>query len=113
LWPDFDGTYSTARLLTLVLSAQLGDIATLKALLDPCVTSAQPDAVAQRAIEESVLDFYWASDSDRPDIVVWECIDQPAITAQISLAGCLLAIGQPGEAVKALAFRLHWSHIWL
>jgi tetratricopeptide (TPR) repeat protein len=99
---DHAGVYSTARLVGLVMSAEVGDIATLRALLGPCITNAQPDHFAQRAIKESLLDFYWEPDSDRADIVVWECIDQPAITAQIALAGCLLAISQTAEAVKAL-----------
>jgi tetratricopeptide (TPR) repeat protein len=99
---DRVGAYSTARLLALVLSAEVGDVATLLALLGPCITNAQPDGFAQRAIKESLLNFYGAPDSDRADIVVWECIDQPAITAQISLAGGLLAVGQTAEAVKAL-----------
>jgi hypothetical protein len=89
-------------LLALVLSAEVGDIASLKALCQSCLTNAQPDAYAQRAIDSSSLHFYKDADSDRGDIRVGECIDQPAITAQISLAGCLLAIGQPGEAVRAL-----------
>jgi tetratricopeptide (TPR) repeat protein len=99
---DRVGAYSTARLLALVLSAEVGDVATLRALLGPCITNAQPDGFAQRAIKESLLDFYGAPDTDRADIVVWDCIDQPAITAQISLAGGLLAAGQTAEAVKAL-----------
>jgi tetratricopeptide (TPR) repeat protein len=96
------GTYSTARLLALTLSAEVGDVATVRALLGSCITNAQPDAFAQRAIQESRLDLYQAPDSDRPDIVVWECIDQPAVTTQISLAACLLAAGQTAEAAKAL-----------
>jgi tetratricopeptide (TPR) repeat protein len=99
---DRVGAYSTARLLALVLSAEVGDVATLRVLLGSCITNAQPDDFAQRAIKESLVDFYWTQASDRPDIVVWECIDQPAVTAQIALAGCLLAVGQTAEAVKAL-----------
>jgi tetratricopeptide (TPR) repeat protein len=99
---DRVGAYSTARLLALVLSAEVGDVATLRALLGACITNAQPDDFAQRAIRESALDFYAAADMDRADICVGECTDQPAITAQMALAGCLLAVGQTAEAVKAL-----------
>jgi hypothetical protein len=79
---DPDGIYSSARLLALLLSAEVGDVASLKALLDSCLTNAQPDAFAQRAIEKSGLDFYGRTDSEDADIIVRECIDQSAITAQ-------------------------------
>ena len=55
---DRVGAYATARLLTLMLSAEVGDVATLRALLDLCITNAQPDAFAQRAIQESRLDSF-------------------------------------------------------
>jgi tetratricopeptide (TPR) repeat protein len=99
---DPDGIYSTARLLALLLSAEVGDVASLKALLYSCLTNAQPDAFAQRAIEKSGLDFYGRTDSEGADIIVRECIDQSAITAQVALAGCFLALGRPADAVNAL-----------
>jgi tetratricopeptide (TPR) repeat protein len=99
---DLDGTYSSARLLALLLSAELGDIASFGALLGYCMTNAQPDAFAQRAVERSELAFYWRGHRERPDIFVGECLDQPAITAQIALAGSLQAAGQTADAVQAL-----------
>jgi hypothetical protein len=99
---DPDGTYSTARLLALLLSAEIGDVASLRALLDSCLTNAQPDVFAQRAIEKSGLDFYRRVDLEDADIIVRECIDQAAVTAQVALAGCFLALGRPADAVSAL-----------
>jgi len=99
---DRDGTYSTARLLALVVSAEVGDVGSLEALVAACSTNAQPDAFAQRTIDSTSLHFYQDADSDGGDIRVEECIDQPAITAQVALSGCLLALGQTAEAVKAL-----------
>ncbi|MFZ2050221.1 MAG: hypothetical protein WAU69_04725, partial [Solirubrobacteraceae bacterium] len=99
---DLDGIYSTSRLLALVLSAEVGDVVSLRALLGPCMTNAQPDAFAQHAIDSTGLDFYYAADHDRADIFVGECIDQPAITSQIALAGYLLATNQTADAVRAL-----------
>jgi hypothetical protein len=99
---DLDGTYSSARLLALLLSAELGDIASFGALRGYCMTNAQPDAFAQRAVESSGLAFYWRADKDRADIFVGECLDQPAVTALIALAGCLQAVRQTADAVQAL-----------
>jgi hypothetical protein len=99
---DLDGIYSTSRLLALVLSAEVGDVASLRVLLGPCMTNAQPDAFAQRAIEKSGLDFYSRAESDGADIFVGECLDQPAIAAQVALAGCFLVADQTATAVAAL-----------
>jgi tetratricopeptide (TPR) repeat protein len=99
---DPDGTYATARLFTLLLSAEVGDVVSLRVLIGPCMSNAQPDAFAQRAIEKSGLDFYSRAESDGADIVVGECLDQPAIAAQVALAGCFLAVDQTAAAVAAL-----------
>ncbi|HEV3319205.1 MAG TPA: HNH endonuclease signature motif containing protein [Solirubrobacteraceae bacterium] len=99
---DGTGLYSTARLLALLLSAEVGDVASLKALLEPCLTNAQPDLFAQRAIEDAALDVYDRAGEGTRAIRVGECLDQPAVTAQIALAACLLAVGQVKEAVSAL-----------
>jgi hypothetical protein len=99
---DTGGNYGSARLLALLISAEVGDVACLRALLPSCLTNAQPDPFAQRAIAKAVLELYMRSESEVDAITVRDCLDQSALTAQVALTGCMVAMGFAAEAVAAL-----------
>jgi len=99
---DVGGVYPTARLLVLLLSAIVGDVATVRELIDPCSTVAQPDVFAQRWIKSCDLELLVRSDDDEPSIFIGGCLDQSAVAAQAALAACMLATGDRQGAVSAL-----------
>jgi len=99
---DVERRYSSARLLVLLLSASLGDVATVTSLVDSCITIAQPDVFAQRAVQSCDMDLFAHETSVDPSISLGECLDQSAVAAQLALAACLLAVGRKRDAVSEL-----------
>jgi tetratricopeptide (TPR) repeat protein len=99
---DTGGSYNSARLLALLISAEVGDVASVRALLPSCLTHAQPDAFAQCVLAKTALELYLRSDSEVAAITVHGCLDQPALTAQVALTGCMIAMGLAADAVGAL-----------
>ena len=103
---DAAGTYTSARLLALLLSTEIGDIATADALTEHCTTNAQPDAFARRAIKTCRLELFTDAIADEPAIVLDDCLDQPAVATALALAGQMCSAGNKRAAAAALEVTL-------
>ena len=106
---DAAWTYSSAKLLVLLLSTEIGDVATADALTKHCATNAQPDVFARRAIKACRLELFARAAADEASIRLDECLDQPAVATALALSGRLLAVNDKRAAVEALETTLSAS----
>jgi FtsK/SpoIIIE family/HNH endonuclease len=99
---DEELEHGSAAVLACLLSLQLGDMESFRALRDVCLGNKRLDKFAAPFVSTSRLSIPASVGEDAPTIVLTECLQMPVIAVQLALVGSLIQEKRPSEAAELL-----------
>jgi hypothetical protein len=106
--------HGSAVVLACLLSLQLGDLESFRALQDVCLGNERPDDYAAHLVSTSRLSIPAPDGDGAPSVVLTECLQMPAITVQLDTLGLLMQeerLPEAAELLEAIAERVPDSQL--